>query len=963
MLKAVEKAGRPRLTPPFFSWASLHPRPTVCYYWRMSNPYEFKYLRQSQPPPPPPPRQLSPTVRILLLLFQLGLAAIILAGVVFFSSYIYFSRQLAGTIQQLITYQGSGLGGAPRFFDRHNALLFEPPIVEKRRWLTYDQIPDNLINATITVEDDSFWRNPGFDAPAIFAAIISNYRRPTERPVGASTITQQLARHIAFTYEERIAPSYQRKALEIFYAFILTQQRSKQDIMTMYLNEIYYGNLAYGVEAAAQTYFGKPAAALNLAEAAFLAGLPQSPLEWDPYTNFNGAKARQEMILDLMVTDGLIDLLTAEVEKARPLSLNPLIPIAQQTAAHLDTPHFVLYVQQELERRYGPDAVTRNGWQVTTTLDLNMQRLAETAAREHIAQRAAAHDVNNAAVVILKPATGEILSMLGSLDYFNEAIDGQFNMALQPRQPGSSFKPVTYAAAMQQGWTTGDVLWDVPIVLDLGGGQTMQPRNYDGRYHGPLLLRDALANSYNIPPIQLARDVGIPTLISAARRMGIESLRQPPGYYGLALTLGGGEVPLLEMTQAYATLANQGQRPRLVSVLRIVDSFGNVIYDQQWDRTPAANAVEPRIAYILTDILSDNRARTPAMGGNSPLRLPFAAAAKTGTSNDFRDNWALGYTPGLVVGVWSGNTDNRPMRDSSGLLGAAPIWNRIMQSVYADAGMQAQLNVNGQPPPPEFPRPAGIEELPVCLPAGTGGSSCTAARTDLFIVGGPTHAVARLGYTPDVTSHPGAWTVTVAPLPADQAQTIWQAQPALIDGIRPPLPTLCPLNANRPAAGGAARLMLPVPPFYPDEVRARLWAQARGYQMAPTAACPLSVARASAPAGSGGGAAGNGTSSNASYVITSPLPGQQVSGQVPILGSARFNAADIQYYKLEIGSGANPTVWITFGVTHSQPVNSGVLEQLNAAALPPGEYVIRLVAVGHDGNFHNPYQVPIKIAP
>ncbi len=931
------------------------------------NNYEFKYLQQYQPPPPPPPRQLSRSTRILLFLLQLGLAGIILAGLLFFGSYLYFSRQLAGTIQQVITYQGSGLGGTPRFFDRNGALLFEPPVVEKRRWLTYDQMPDDLINATIAVEDDTFWQNPGFDPPAILAAIVNNYRRPAERPVGASTITQQLVRHIAFSYEERITPSYRRKALEIFYAFILTQQRSKQDILTMYLNEIYYGNLAYGIEAAAQTYFGKPAAELNLAEAAFLAALPQSPLEWDPYTNFDGAKARQEMILELMVEDSLIDRVTAEVEKGQPLSLHPRIPAAQQTATHLDTPHFVLYVQQELEQRYGPDAVMRNGWQVTTSLDLNIQRLAETAAREQVAQHAAAYDVSNAAVVVLKPATGEILGMVGSLDYFNEAIDGQFNMALQPRQPGSSFKPVSYVAAMQQGWTTGDVLWDVPIVLDLGNGQTMQPRNYDGRYHGPLLLRDALANSYNIPPIQLARDIGIPTIISTGRTMGIESLQQPPGYYGLALTLGGGEVPLLQMTQVYATLANQGQRPRLVSVLRIVDSFGNVIYDQQWDRAPAARAIDPRIAYILTDILSDNQARTPAMGANSPLRLPFPAAAKTGTTNDYRDNWTLGYTPGLVVGVWVGNTDNRPMQTSSGLFGAAPIWNRIMQGVYADAAMLAQLKVNGQMPPAEFPRPAGIEELPVCLPAGTGGSACVASRTDLFIAGGPAHAVSRLGYVPDVTSHPGAWTVSVAALPADQAQTIWQAQPALIDGTRPPLPTLCVLNSGRPAAGAVVRLMLPVPPFYPDEVRARLWAQAHGYQMAPTTACPVNVARASAPAGSSSGnsdsAASGESSHNASYAISSPLPGQQVSGQVAIMGSARFNAADIQYYKLEIGSGANPTAWITFGATHSQPVSSGVLEQLNAAALPPGDYVIRLVLVGHDGNFHNPYQVPIKIAP
>ncbi|MCA9937280.1 MAG: penicillin-binding protein [Anaerolineales bacterium] len=933
--------------------------------------YEFKYLRPYQPPPPPekPARRLPGCLRLLLFLFQWGLVGIILAGLLFFGSYIYFSRQLAGTIQQIVNYQGSGVGGTPRIFDRNGTLLYEQPPVEKRSWLTYEQLPDALKNATIAVEDDTFWRNPGFDPPAIVAAIISNLRHQEGRPVGASTITQQLVRHIAFSYEERVTPSYQRKALEIFYAFILTQQRSKQDILTMYLNEIYYGNLAYGAAAAAQTYFGKSAADLTLAEATFLAGLPQAPLDWDPYTNFDGAKARQENILDLMVEERFIDAPTAEAEKARSLSLAPLIPVAQRAAAtHLDTPHFVLYVQQELERRYGPDAFTRNGWQVTTSLDLNIQRLAETAAREVVAARAAAHDVRNAAVVVLKPATGEILSMVGSLDYFDEAIDGQFNMTLQARQPGSSFKPITYAAAMQRGWTTGDVLWDVPIVLDLGGGQTMQPRNYDGRYHGPLLLRDALANSYNIPPIQLARDVGLPAVIGMAQTLGVASLRQPPGYYGLALTLGGGEVPLLELTQAYATLANQGRRPRLVSVLRIVDSFGNVIYDQQRDRVPASNALDPRIAYILTDILSDNRARTPAMGANSPLRLPFPAAVKTGTTNDYRDNWTMGYTPGLVVGVWSGNTDNHPMRDTSGLSGAAPIWNRIMQGVYADEQMRRQLAVNGQMPPTEFPRPNGIEERAVCLPAGTGGSVCAASRPDLFLIGEAVHAVARLGYAPDVTSNPGAWTLVTAGMDAAGAQSVWQSQPALTDGARPPLPSTCVVTGSRSAGSAAARLLLPVPPFYPDEVRARLWARGSGYQMAPATACPVGVARANVSGGSGGSDSsrvdhGGGTSDSASYVITSPLPGQQVRGPVSIWGSAMFNSAQVQYYKLEIGRGANPTAWVTFGSTHTQPVSDGVLEVLYAGEMPAGDYVIRLVLVGWDGNFHNPYQVPIQIAP
>ncbi|MCA9984650.1 MAG: transglycosylase domain-containing protein, partial [Anaerolineales bacterium] len=502
------------------------------------------------------------------------------------------------------------------------------------------------------------------------------------------------------------------------------------------LNEIYYGNLAYGIEAAAQTYFGKPATELTLAEAALLVGLPQSPIELDPYFNFEAAKARQELVLDLLAEDGQYSAAEIEAAKAETLTLASLIsPNEEAVDTVLEAAHFVVYVQRELERRYGPDAITRGGWQITTSLDLNMHTMAETAAREWIAEWAPAHDVDNASVVILKPGTGEILTMVGSLDYFDSENDGQVNVALQPRQPGSSIKPITYAAAMEVGWTTGDVLWDVPIKLDLGNGELMQPVNYDGRYHGPILLRDALANSYNIPPIELIRDIGIPTMISTARKMGITSLQELPGFYGLSITLGGGEVPLLEMSHAYATLANYGRRPQLTSILRIVDSRGRVVFDAQNDRLPAANAIKPQTAYIITDILDDDQARVPAMGLNNALNLPFPAAAKTGTTNDFRDNWTLGYTPGVVVGVWIGNTDGHPMTESSGLRGAAPLWRRIMLTIHDTPALYETLYLNGEPPPTEFAPVPNVEEREVCLPQGTGGATCTATRKDLFIVG------------------------------------------------------------------------------------------------------------------------------------------------------------------------------------------------------------------------------------
>ncbi len=896
-----------------------------------------------------------------LLAVELALAGVLLTALAFVGTYLYLSHQLQGDIARVVGFQGTGLGGTPRLLDRHGELLFELTPVEKRRWLTYDQIPRTVIDAVVAVEDDTFWANPGFDPPAIFAALVANARRQDARPIGASTITQQLVRHIAFDYDERVGASYRRKALEIFYAFILTRQRSKQDIMAMYLNEIYFGNLAYGIEAAAQTYFDVPAAELTVGQAALLAGLPQSPLEWNPYVNMAGARGRQAVVLDLMVAEGALTPGEAAAARQEPIVLAPLLsPDESAGATYLDTPHFALYVQEELARRYGPDAFQQNGWQVTTTLDLDIQRLAEQVARERVAARAGAHDVSNAAVIVLKPATGEILAMVGSLDYFDEAIDGQFNMTLTPRQPGSSFKPITYVTAMQHGWTTGDVLWDVPIVLTMDGGQTMTPRNYDDRYHGPLLLRDALANSYNIPPIQLIRDVGVPAVMSTARQMGVESLRQPPSYYGLALTLGGGEVPLLEMTRAYATLANGGRRPEMSSVIRIVDSAGRTVADASRARRPAVNAVDPRIAYIITDILSDNQARTPAMGANSPLRLPFPAAVKTGTTDDYRDNWAIGYTPGLVVGVWVGNTDGRPMRNSAGLEGAAPIWNALMQRIYATPAMKATLLVDGLVPPAEFPRPGGLEERDVCLPRGAGGSQCTASRPDLFLAGGPTHWIARLGYRPDVTSQPGAWTMVVGTLSGEQREAAWRSLPALADGRRPPAPTFCALNVA-PGADGA-RLLLPLPPFYDDEVRARLWAEGRGYALAPVTVCPSG---AGTWAGGGlpteGDAAPPPAPAGVSAAIGAPAPGDVLSGAVPVVGSAVFPADGVQYYKLEIGVGSAPSSWTTFGTTHGTPVANGVLEELNAGALPAGDYVIRLVIVGPDGNYAAVARVPVVI--
>jgi membrane peptidoglycan carboxypeptidase len=930
------------------------------------------YKRPSPKTPKAPKEKKKPhgCIRILIILVQLSLIFLIFGVLAASGGYIYFSNQMADAIEAVSTYRGSGAGGTPRFYDRKGNLLFELTTTEKRRWLKYNEIPRGIIDAAVAAEDDTFWTNIGVDIPANVAAIVRNYRNPDGRPVGASTITQQLVRHIAFTYEERVGVSYERKLREIFLSLILTQQRSKEAIMQMYLNEIYYGNLAYGIEAAAQTYFNKPAIDLNLAEAAFLAGLPQSPYELDPYTNFEGAKERQEFIIDLMLEEDSIDYIEAEVAKGTPLQLAPLMPVQVEVANKvLEAPHFVLYVQNELERKYGPDALVKGGWQVTTSLDLDLHKLAEQAIRDQVAAKAPNHDVSNGSVVLLKPSTGEILGLVGSLDYFNDAIAGQVNVALQPRQPGSAIKPITYATAMEKGWSTADVLWDVPIKLDLGQGQLMTPVNYDGYYHGPVLFRDALANSYNIPPIQLLRDVGIPSFVQTARKMGVESLDERTGDYGLSVTLGGGEVPLLELTHAFATLANMGQKPQLTSILQITDSRGNVIYDVQSERVPALKALDERIAYIITDILDDDEARVPAMGRNNALELSFPAAAKTGTTNDFRDAWTIGYTPGLVVGVWLGNSDGHPMNDLPGLRGAAPVWNRIMTEVYANEEWQRSLMINGSPPSPNFTPPGGIEARKVCLPRGTGGSQCSATRDDLFLVSMPQHGHPRIQYNINANANPGAWTLISHSLSGEDAQKVQLAE--LDDGTKPLLPTECVVNSNRVPVGGTTRLFLPVPPHYPDEVRARIWARGTGYRMAPATVCPMSsldfpeaanaqptqsnTIRESSGAPVAAPASGN-------YYILAPSAGSQVNGIVMVHGTALFEPTQVQHFKVEIGAGANPTEWQPLGDPGALPISNGTLAQLNASNFPPGDYILRLSLIGQDGNMvGEPHEVPIKI--
>lgn len=617
------------------------------------------------------------------------------------------------------------LAAAPRpatqILDRNGRVLYEilDPNTGRHRNVPLDEIPAYLRQATIATEDATFYSNPGVDVWAIARAAWINLRGG-EVLAGGSTITQQVARTLLMSPEERSRRTLWRKLKESFLAYRLARHLSKDQVLELYLNQVYYGNLAYGVEAAAQTYFGKPARELDLAECAMLAGLPQSPAAYNPLTNPSAAKARQRVVLGLMAKQGYITPEQAAEADAEVLhfAASPF-PIA--------APHFVMYVRERLAAMLPEETLRGGGLRVYTTLDLDAQRAAEDAVRRHLQKLSERkpgepdHNVRNAAVVVLAPQTGDILAMVGSPDYFNAEIDGAVNAALALRQPGSAIKPITYAAAFARDYSPATMLVDTREAFTTKEGDPYVPLNYDLRFHGPVLLRQALACSYNLIAVKVLQHVGIEALIETARALGITSLDDSERW-GLALTLGGGEVSLLELTQAYAAFANGGQVVQARAVLRVEDAQGRVI--SSWEPAPPRQGVSPQVAFLITDVLSDNAARAPAFGENSPLRLSRPAAAKTGTTTDWRDNWTVGYTPNLAVGVWVGNADNSPMRDVSGITGAAPIWHDVMETLLRHM------------PRVDFAPPDGLVRVEICADSGLlPNPDCPHRRLEWFIQG------------------------------------------------------------------------------------------------------------------------------------------------------------------------------------------------------------------------------------
>jgi len=612
-----------------------------------------------------------------------------------------------------------------RITDRNGLLLYEMLSEGGGRHavLPLEYIPLAVRQATIATEDKSFYSNPGIDLLGILRALWINLRRG-ETLSGGSTITQQVARNLLLDPAERGQRSLRRKLREAILAWQLTRHLSKDEILALYLNQTYYGGLAYGIEAAAQTYFGKPASQLDLAESALLAGLPQAPARYNPFTDLEAARGRQRVVLGLMEEAGFIN------GEQREAAGRELLVLAA-TPYPILAPHFVMMVRAQLDRLLTPEEIYQHGGLVVrTSLNLDWQGLAERAIARQLSnlQRGEAglgHNVNNAALVALDPQNGEILALVGSPDYFDVAHAGSINMVIAPRQPGSALKPIVYATALDPArpnpWTAATMLLDVRTSFLTHEGLAYTPANYDQQEHGPVLVRQALASSLNIPAVITLDHVGLGRLFEQANQLGITTL-QDPERYDLSLALGGGEVSLLELSTAYGAFANGGFRVDPSSILEVDDIRGNVIYTAP--PTAKVRVLDERLAWLISDILSDNDARRHGFGENSILRLDRPAAVKTGTTSNFHDNWTIGYTPDLVVGVWAGNTSYEPMREVNGLTGAAPIWHQFMRAV-----------LTGRPPLP-FTQPPGLAQVEICELSGLLPTpACPYRRREWFIDG------------------------------------------------------------------------------------------------------------------------------------------------------------------------------------------------------------------------------------
>lgn len=565
-----------------------------------------------------------------------------------------------------------------KIYDRTGEiLLYDTSKDTRREFVPLEKISPYARLAAVAIEDKNFYTHNGFQFTSFLRAVLVNLTTLSFSQ-GGSTITQQVVKNSILTKDK--TPT--RKLKELILALKLEKVLTKDEILSIYLNEIPYGGTLYGIEEASRSFFGKPAIDLTLVESAYLASLPKAPTYYSPYGNNRDAlEVRKNIVLNEMFVNGFI---TEEEYKSAVIEEVEFKP--KQNTGGIKAPHFVFFIIDQLVKKYGEDALINSGFKVITTLDYSIQQQAESVAKKYGPINKERFNGENNAIVVIDPKNGDILSMVGSRDYFDTEIDGNFNAAMGYRQPGSTFKPFVYSALFNKGYTAETVLFDAQIQFSpacepnnfITNNTCYSPGNYDDRFRGPITIRNALAQSINIPAVEGLYLAGINNTVTLAENLGVKSLTDLDDY-GLSLVLGGGAVSLLDMTSAYSVFANDGVRNSHNSILRVEDSLGNVV-----DRTATFpnRVLSEQTARTISSILSDNVARTPAYGPNSPLHIASReVAVKTGTSNDYRDTWIIGYTPNIVVGAWVGNNDNSQMEKKVAGQVVSPLWRELMDKI------------------------------------------------------------------------------------------------------------------------------------------------------------------------------------------------------------------------------------------------------------------------------------------
>jgi 1A family penicillin-binding protein len=673
------------------------------------------------------PKKKSKKLALKIIFGGLGLfiiAIFLMIGFAILGLYLKYSYEFT-TIKprsnstQLVMYDKNG----EEFFRGYGAA--EPVRIELK------DVPEVVKKATLAAEDINFYNHGPIDFRGVARAIYLNYQNTSGSTMdrisailddpsmlqGGSTITQQLVKNIYLSNEK----SLERKFKEIVFASKLEEKYSKDKILEMYLNEIYYGEQALGIQNAAKIFFNKDMRDLSLSEASLLAGLPQAPTYYSPFgENYDAAKKRQEYVLQQMLANNIID-----IDKAKSAANEPLALTGEELV--LDKyPYFSQYTKEELSNLLGSENIESKGLKVYTTLDQEKQKIVETKLKEGIV-KLANRGASNSASVVADPKNNTILAMVGGVDWNKSKV----NVTTSNRQPGSSFKPLVYATGLENGFTAATILNDKAISFP--GNPPYAPKNYNGSFSGYVTVRNALARSLNTTAVEMAALVGIDKVIAQAQKMGISTLNQPAGTYGLSLALGAGEVKLVDMVTAYSAFADGGQTRKLTAIEKVINSKGDTL---KIERPKEAQVISPQTAYIISSILSDNDARSATFGSSSPLKTPKITAVKTGTTDDYVDSWTMGYSPDFVVGVWLGNNDHTPMKKVSGVEGAAYLWNEIITNVMA--------NTESKP----FAKPEGLSEK--WISPYTGGTTNSQTKPNIleyFKAGTePTSAKPDLGY-------------------------------------------------------------------------------------------------------------------------------------------------------------------------------------------------------------------------